>query len=240
MRYCKRITFVVYMIILVAVFSFHTTSISYADNVKMADPIIKGISEDEAKTRLADTALRYSDLKALKAGLFTELLITDDWIAVGNRNNVIGVFDNSGRLKYCIRFTTTGMYTLQYDAGADGLVVDISRNETYYSFDTKGELYQITDYKDGYIDSLSGSLRQDEAGYRYSLKTKRLAKSLFLKQRTLVIKSSGTGDMVFLESDHQYKGESFVFILIAAAFLVTWVLESDGWIAMLRGAFSKR
>lgn len=168
--------------------------------------------------------MRDSDLEALKEGLFTEILIADDWIAVGNKNNVIGVFDNSGELKYCIRFTTTGMYKLLYDINAGGLVIGISRNSTYYSFDINGNLYQITDYKDRYVDSFSDSLEQDMSGNYYFLKTKRLAKTLFLKQSTLVIKR-GEGESLFLESDSQYKGESFIFILIVAAFLVTYIIK---------------
>lgn len=207
MENCKKLIKVTYVIILFAIFSLSIKWISYAGNVKMENSIVKGIFEDEAKTRLSDIALRDSDLEALKEGLFTEILIADDWIAVGNKNNVIGVFDNSGELKYCIRFTTTGMYKLLYDINADGLVIGISRNNTYYSFDINGNLYQITDYTDRYVDSFSDSLEQDTSGNYYFLKTKRLAKTLFLKQSTLVIKR-GEEESLFLESDSQYKGRA--------------------------------
>lgn len=207
MEHCKKTIQIEAFIIFLVLFVFCKCVDVQADDINFNNVILYGLTEEEAEARLQSASIRYSSEEELKDSLFEQLLISDDWIAVGNNNKVVGVFNYAGELKYCIKFATTGMYSLYYDSNIDGLSIKIVRNDTYYTFDSNGHLMKIMDYRDNNTKGLLDSQQMDKNGNRYYLKSERQISSLFLKRSINVIKC-GAEENVFLKSKYRF---GFVF-----------------------------
>lgn len=198
-------------------FSALTTTVIYAK--KQDSILLIDIEAEDAQERMQHAAIRKSSLEVLQKDRFYRILVSNNWIAVGNKNNVVGVFDIKGDLLYCIRFTTTGDYYFFYNDTTDSLVIQIVRNNTYYVMDNEGSIIKMIDSQNKNVKNFKESLMTDTFDNEYYIKSHRDQSSLFLKKCSRVMKK-GRSEAVFLESEY-YLSEDLPFIIlmaVAAAF----------------------
>lgn len=195
--------------------------------------VFKNITGEEAKQVLKAINIRACDINKLKKLPIEELLVSDDWLAIGvqgviggKSENAVGVFDTKGNLKYAVTFDTTGTHGLIYDNESDSLVIYIPRANTYYTFNSNGALIQIEGF-----DSKKGIKKTDakfvdSEGNEYFLSSGIGIGKLFVTDKTIVIRKNTDGNQsVFFQTDYSSYGSILKVLPIILIICIVLFLE---------------
>lgn len=229
MRLIKKLRLVAALLIMsIFLASPVDASANETDNI-----IIKNITEEEAQKLLQSVSIRTCGINALKKLPIVELLVSDNWVAIGAQDviegkseNVVGVFDIKGNLKYALTFNTTGTHKLYYDNESDSLVLYVSRASTYYTFNSNGFLTSIEGY-----DSKKGLKKEnknfvDSEGNEYFLSGGIGINKVFATDMTTVIRKDTDGyQEVFFQTDYSSFGFLLKCIPILLMILLVLILE---------------
>ena len=98
---------------------------------------------EEAERKYLSVSPRLVKQEILECNPIEQLIVADNWIAVGTTKKVVGVFDLDGRYRYSIAFTTDGRYYMYYDEETDGLMILVAQSSVYFTFDKNGTLIQM-------------------------------------------------------------------------------------------------
>lgn len=173
---------------------------------------LKNLTEEEVKTIMHSVTLRVSDVDALKQLPLRELVVADDWVAVGGQNqsagtysNVVGILDLQGNVEQVFAFNTSGGYQLYVDEKRQNLVLYIARSGIYCTIDRDGTLRQVEGDTPAAAERYrkQGKNFTDQDGNAYYLSAGSKGKDLVFPNKTAVMKRTGAGaEEVFFETDY--------------------------------------
>ena len=136
MGHDSKIMKVIVIFIIGLSFLAYSSKKVYADSQNTITLV--NLTEEEARKKYILVAPRMVRKELLEKKLIEQIIVSEDWIAIGTESKVVGVFDTNGCYKYSIAFSADGIYYISYDEAKECLTVFIANGGTYFSFNEKG------------------------------------------------------------------------------------------------------
>lgn len=224
MEHGARRVRLLFIISIIFTIIFFQNNVVYADESRLPSIELINLSQEDAERRYLNVVPRRVGQDIMKNIPLQQILVSDNWIAVGNDEMVIGVFSLTGEFKYSIAFSAEGLYRLYYNVENDGLIIFIGQNNNYYTYNSFGELIQMEglDLERGGYEKYKPD-NVDAEGNRYYLSTGNKLLDFISRAYPKIIKESPNGDKEVLWNCG-YKWfqlrYSFMFIVLGILFII--------------------